>query len=107
MTAPEEETPPVEEPSVPTIEVTEAVVATISEQLPEVTDEHVAMVLSAWNNVLNGEPVGTVKTDPVTGNLALRVSENGVHKWRVTAPDGGTWADMQPTLPGWTVIHTP
>jgi hypothetical protein len=86
------------------IEVTDAVVALISAQCPEVSDEHVAMVLSAWNVVLNGEPLGTIKKDPDTGNLAVRVSEGGIHQWKVTAPDGGMWSDVQPTLPGWTVL---
>lgn len=89
------------------VEITEQIVSTISEQCPEVTGEHVAMVLTAWNNVINGEPLGTVKLDPATGNLAVRVSDQGIHKWRVTAPDGGTWWDMQPVLPGWTTIQTP
>ena len=88
------------------ITVTEAIVSTISDQCPDVTDEHVSMVLAAWNNVINGEAVGTIKLDPLTGNLARRVSEDGVHKWKVTAADGGTWSDMQPVLPGWTVIHS-
>jgi hypothetical protein len=83
------------------VEVTDSVVATVSEHCPEVSDEHVAMVLAAWNAVQAGEPVGTIKKDPVTGNLAVRVSENGIHQWKVTAPDGGMWSDLQPTLAGW------
>lgn len=98
-------TQPSEEPT--PVPITETIVTTISEQCPEVTDEHVAMVLTAWNNVLNGDPLGTIKLEPGTGNLALRVSEDGIHKWKVTAPDGGTWSDMQPVLPGWTTIHKP
>lgn len=85
--------------------MTEAVVETISAQLPEVSDEHVAMVLAAWNTVLSGEAVGTVKQDPVSGSLAVRVSEDGVHKWKVTGSDGAQWSDMQPTLPGWTQLN--
>lgn len=85
-------------------QVTEAVVETISAQCPEVSDEHVAMVLAAWNTVISGEPLGTIKKDPVTGNFAVRVSEDGVHKWKVTAPDGGQWSDMQPTLAGWDTL---
>lgn len=85
-------------------EVTEPVVATVAAQCPGVSVEHVAMVLQAWNTVLAGEPVGTIKKDPVSGNLAVRVSENGVHQWKVTAPNGGQWSDLQPTLPGWDVL---
>lgn len=85
-------------------QLNDTMVTTISEQCPEVTDEHVAMVLQAWNAVVNGEPVGTIKLDPSTGNLARRVSENGIHQWKITAADGGMWSDMQPTLPGWTKL---
>jgi len=86
------------------MELTDAFVELISEQCPEVTDEHVAMVLAAWNTVKAGDPVGTIKKDPVTGNLAVRVSENGVHQWKITAPDGGMWSDMQPTLHTWNTL---
>jgi hypothetical protein len=87
------------------VEITDAVVATVSEQCPEVTDEQVAMVLTAWNTVLSGEPVGTIKKDPASGNLAVRVSENGIHQWKVTSPDGGQWSDLQPTLAGWDQLN--
>jgi hypothetical protein len=86
------------------LEVTESIVTTISEQCPDVTDEHVAMVLAAWNNVRAGDPLGTVMLDPATGRIAVRVSEDGVHKWSVTSPDGGMWSDMQPNMPGWTKL---
>ena len=82
-----------------------AIVTAVAAQLPEITEEQVSMVLSAWNTVQNGEPVGTIVTDPDTGNVAVRVSESGVHVWRVTAPDGGSWSDTQPTMSGWTVIR--
>ena len=82
-------------------EPTDPIIAEISAQCPDVSTEHVAMVVTAWNAIINGDPVGTVKKDPGTGALALRVSESGVHKWRVTGSDGTTWSDLQPTLPGW------
>lgn len=81
--------------------ITDAVIAAIAEQCPDVTVEHVALVLQAWNAVIDGEPVGTILKDPVTGNLAVRVSENGVHQWKITAPNGGMWSDLQPTFGGW------
>lgn len=87
--------------------ITEDVVTVISDQCPDVTEEHVAMVLAAWNTVLTGDPLGTILMNPADGATAVRVSDNGVHKWRVTATDGGVWADMQPTLAGWTVIYQP
>ena len=80
------------------------VVEAISAQLPEVTSEHVAMVLQVWNVIKTGDPVGTIVSDPDTGSIGVRVSESGVHMWRVTGPDGSTWGDMQPTLAGWTVV---
>lgn len=87
------------------MELTDELVRTISAQCPDVSDEHVALVLDAWNTITEGEPLGTIKKDPVTGRLAVRVSENGVHQWKVTAPDGGMWSDMQPTLPGWDKLN--
>ena len=86
------------------VEVTEALVEAISQQCPEISDEHVAMVLTALNTVINGEPLGTIRKDPVTGNLAVRVSESGIHQWKITAPDGGMWSDLQPTLASWTKL---
>lgn len=83
------------------------VVGAVSAQLPDVTTEQVAMVLDAWNKVAEGDPLGTILLDPETGATAVRVSDGGVHKWRVTGSDGATWADMQPKLAGWTVVHTP
>lgn len=82
----------------------DALVRAISAQLPDVTEEHCRMVLTTLDRVKEGAPVGTVLSDPQTGNIAVRVSESGVHMWRVTAPDGGVWADMQPTLP-WPVLR--
>lgn len=89
------------------IEITEPIIETISDQLPEVSTEQVAMVLAAWNTITGGDPLGTVRLDPATGSLAMRLSDNGVHKWRVTAPDGGTWFDMSPTLNGWNILSQP
>lgn len=82
----------------------DALVAAVSAQVPDVTDEHVAMVLVAWNTIKNGSPLGTIVSDPDTGAIAVRVSDKGVHMWKVTAVDGGTWGDMEPVLKGWTVI---
>jgi hypothetical protein len=87
----------------PGIQITDAVVTVISQHLPDITDEQVNAVLSTWNSILNGDPLGTVRLDPNTGHIAYRVSLDGVHMWKVTAPDGGTWQDMQPSLP-WPVI---
>lgn len=89
------------------VEITDPLIETISEQLPEVTTEQVSMVLSAWNTIIGGDALGTVRIDPATGSIALRLSDNGVHKWRVTATDGSSWFDMSPTLVGWNILSEP
>lgn len=86
-------------------QIDEHLVAAISSQLPSVTDEQVTMVLDALNTVRNGEPLGTIVENTETGAVAVRVSENGIHQWRVTHADGGTSIDRQPTLPGWSYLR--
>lgn len=90
----------------PEIEITEAVVAAVSGHLPGITDEQVTAVLTTWNTVQSGDPLGTVLRDPDTGNVAHRVVAEGVHMWHVTTPNGEKWNDLSPTL-NWTVIHQP
>lgn len=84
--------------------VDQGLVAAVSSQLPGVTDEHVAMVLTALDVVRNGSLVGTIVQNPDTGAIALRVREAGIDMWRITGADGSTWGDMAPTLPGWVVL---
>lgn len=81
-----------------------SLIAAVSAQLPDVTEEHVGMVLTVYEAVISGPALGTVLLDPPTGNIAMRVAVGGIHQWRITSPDGGTWADMAPTLPDWIVI---
>ena len=81
-----------------------ALVEAVSAQLPEVTTEQVAMVLNVLNVVQSGEPLGTVMTDPATGQVAVRVSNRGIHEWRINDPGGAVIVDARPTLTGWTVI---
>lgn len=86
---------------------TPAVVQAITSHLgPDagVTTEQVNLVLNAWNAVKTGDSVGTIVKDPATGAIAHRVDSDGVHMWRVSAPDGTQWADLSPTLPGWEVL---
>lgn len=78
-------------------------VQAISAQLADVDDATVTAVLNAWDMVREGPPAGTIVGND-EGAVAVRVSDNGVLLWRVTASDGGTWTEAQPTLPGWTVI---
>lgn len=82
-------------------------VESVIAQVPGIPEEHVRAVLAALEVVRDGLPVGTIVQDPETSALAVRVSENGVHLWKVTALDGGEWRDMQPTLSGWKVLHQP
>lgn len=91
----------------------EHLVEAISEQLPAVTTEQVAMVLDAWVTVTSGDPVGTVLRSPDGAwpdgqfAMAVRVAVNGIHQWQVTNPDGGTYIDRTPTLAGWKVLVRP
>jgi hypothetical protein len=95
MTQPEEALP-----------VTSAVVDQISAHVGDgLTTEQVQAVLTAWNAVRQGDPVGTVLFDPVTKAIAHRVEVEGVQMWRCSAPDGGQWNDMQPTL-AWDVLYS-
>lgn len=87
------------------VEVTDHLVETISSQLPDISTDQVGAVLSAWRDVLTGDPIGTVRRSK-TGAVAHRVTTDGVHLWRVTEPDGGQYNDMAPTLK-WPVIHQP
>lgn len=86
------------------VTVTDAVVSTVSNQLPDLTDDQVQAVLQAWNQVRQGEPVGTIRYDADTGKLAHRVSADGVHLWRVTGADGEQYNDHTPTLP-WPILR--
>lgn len=80
------------------VQVTEAVVSTVSSQLPDLTDDQVQAVLQAWNRARAGDPLGTIRYDAQTKKLAHRVSVDGVHLWRVTGEDGEQYNDHTPTL---------
>lgn len=86
------------------VQVTDAVVSTVSGQLPDMTDEQVQAVLHALNHVRAGDPLGTVRYDAETRKLAHRAILDGVHVWLVTAQDGERYIDHNPTLP-WVVIR--
>lgn len=89
------------------IEVNDAVVNAVVGQMQDADPAQVRMVLNALNSVTGGEPPGTVMMN-AAGAVAMRVSEGGVHSWRVTETSGSTWADMNPTLSGeWTVVSRP
>jgi|688.fasta_scaffold450133_1 hypothetical protein len=73
----------------------------------EVTEDKVRQVFAAYEAIMEGATVGTVMQDPKTGSVAVRCSENGVPRWKVSAVTGDDWVDMQPRLEGWTVLHDP
>jgi hypothetical protein len=64
-----------------------------------ITPEQVAAVIAAWHAIHDGDPVGTVRRDPETGAVGIRVEDQGYHLWRVTVPNGEFYNDLQPTLP--------
>jgi hypothetical protein len=107
VVTPAESTPEPVADATPDLTPTPSVVQAITDHLGEqstVTAEQVNLVLTAWNAVKTGDPVGTIVKDPATGAIAHRVDSDGVHLWRVSAPDGTQWADLSPTLPGWEVL---
>ena len=70
-----------------------------SEQSAAITVPQVAAVLAAYKAILEGDPLGTMRRDPDTGAIAIRVIDNGLHIWRVTPHDAPVYNDLQPTLP--------
>lgn len=66
--------------------------------IAEVTVAQAAAVIAAWHSIHEGDAIGTLRRDPDTGAVALRVMDNNMHMWRVNNPDGTSYNDMQPTL---------
>lgn len=77
----------------------------ISAQLPDIDAGQVAQVLQTWRDVLDGDPVGTIRRNS-DGRVAHRVTTDGIFLWRVTGVDGDQYNDMQPTLQ-WPAVYTP
>lgn len=59
----------------------------------------VAAVIAAWHAIHDGDQLGTVRRDPVTGAVAVRVEDHGIYLWRVSTPQGEQYNDLQPSLP--------
>lgn len=90
------------------IEITDELVSVVSAQLDDIDNTQVTRVLTALNFVYEGPAVGTVLQNPDTGEIAHRISENGVITWRVTKPNGEVWGAHPAILPGnWTTLYTP
>jgi hypothetical protein len=84
--------------------VDNSVVSAIVASCADITEAQVRAVLTALEQVRDGDPVGTVVQDPATGSIAVRVAEGGVPFWLVTALDGNSHRDAQPKLNGWTAV---
>lgn len=83
----------------------QALAEQIATQIPGLDATQVAVVMQTWRDVLDGDPVGTVRRSE-DGKVAHRVATDGVFLWRVTAPDGDQYNDMTPAL-AWPAIYTP
>ena len=84
----------------------EDLAAHIAAGIPGVSAEQAAAVLAAVAEVQAGEPLDTVRKDPDSGELAHRISLNGVHLWRISKSNGEQWFDKTPTLPAWTLLFS-
>lgn len=92
----------VETPTQPPV-LQQATLEQIAQVAAEETEEpltanQTAAIIAAYHNVVSGDPVGTMRRDPETGAIALKVVDNGVMLWRVSVPDGTQYNDLQPTL---------
>ncbi len=78
---------------------TDAVLERVADAVGDVTVAQAAAVIAAWHTIHEGDPPGTIRKDPETGAVAMRVEDGPVHVWRVNLPDGSQYNDLQPTLP--------
>ena len=91
----------------PGVPVTTAVVDAISQHVGDsISAAQIQTVLSAFNTIQAGDPLGMVRRDSVSGAIATRVAQNGVQMWRVNLPDGSSYSHLQPTLT-WDAIYSP
>lgn len=88
--------------------VTSELVAQVSGAVGDaVTNEQVNSVLAALILVREGEPIGTKKENPETGESAKRVIENGLPVWWIIPDAGAPYRDMRPTLGApWVEVST-
>jgi hypothetical protein len=88
---------------IPQQQTLEQIAQVASETEEPITARQAAAVLAAYKNILGGDPLGTMRRDPETGAIAIRVNVDGLYLWRVTVPDGTFYNDLQPTL-AWPVL---
>lgn len=88
----------------PTAEVVAAIIASTG-----MTEEQVRLVFAANAAVLAGDPVGTARKCPETGDIAVRFINGGIAMWHITplANDAQPHNDMAPTLPWPTIGDEP
>lgn len=80
----------------------EAIVATTGQD-----PDAVRAVLTAMQDD-SGEPVGVVRLNTTTGEVAHRVSDRGITKWRISHPaDGMTYLMASTLTAAWTLLHQP
>lgn len=93
------------------IDVNPNTVARIVKQVPDEEwqamsrDEQTATVLTGVNAVRGGDPLGKVCRNSTTGEIAHRVDDDGVHRWRVSPPDAPIYTSDESTMPGWDVLY--
>lgn len=75
-------------------------------------DEAVVRQLVDAQNQQAGEPIGTLRADPLSGAMnpmdgaiAHRVLDGGIPKWRVSHPINGVHYEMTPTKENWDLIR--
>ena len=76
----------------------EQIAQVASEADTPITTAQVSAVIAAYHNVTSGDPVGTMRHNPESGAIAIRVNQEGLILWRVSDPNGDFYNDLQPTL---------
>lgn len=93
------------------VEPTPDVITRISAQIPEEEwqamsrDEQISSVLTGMNTVREGDPLGRVCRNAQTGEVAHRIDDGGLHRWRISPPDAPVYTIDEPTLPGWDILY--
>jgi hypothetical protein len=80
------------------------IAAIASEEDERVTPNMVARIIAAYHALHEGDPLGTIRRDPETGAVAIRIEESGYHMWRISDPDGQQYGNTEPTLP-WPLLY--
>lgn len=73
----------------------------------KIVKEVVNRSIVAYQTIHEGEPLGTVRRNKETGDVAQRVDIDGIHKWQVMYARGGNGYDMRRSLPDWELVFSP